>query len=138
MESNGAKKYAVTEMTTNIDLLSSKRRRSSVLLDKFTERKLSWMKAMEKANTMLQEERQDANEKNSKNKYFGYSKFSKRKMQVALAPSCCDQFLQTVTLLSLAALQFYVHYILGFGLLYSFGTCLCYINLYIKTITTGK
>lgn len=138
MESNGAKKYAVTEMTTNIDLLSSKRRRSSVLLDKFTERKLSWMKAMEKANTMLQEERQDANEKNSKNKYFGYSKFSKRKMQVALAPSCCDQFLQTVTLLSLAALQFYVHYILGFGLLYSFGTCLCYINLYIKTITTGN
>ena len=66
MESNGAKKYAVTEMTTNnIDSMS---RRSSVLLDKFSEQKLSWMKAMEKANTMLQKERQNANEKNSKNK----------------------------------------------------------------------
>ena len=76
MERSGAKKYAVTEMATNnIDSTSMKdrKRKSSVLFDKFTERKLSWMKAMEKANTMLQKERQNANEKNSKNKYFGYS-----------------------------------------------------------------
>ena len=57
MESSGAKKYTVAD---------DRKRRSSVLLDKFTERKLSWMKAMEKANTMLQKERQDANKTNSK------------------------------------------------------------------------
>ena len=84
MESSGAKKYTVAD---------DRKQRSSVLLDKFTEQKLSWIKAMEKANTTLEQERQDANENNSKNQYFGYSKSSKRKMQVALAPSCCDQLL---------------------------------------------
>ena len=75
MERSGAKKYAVTELTTNNTgsmSMKNRKRRSSVLFDKFTERKLSWMKAMEKANTTLQKERQNANEKNSKNKYFGY------------------------------------------------------------------
>ena len=57
MESSGAKKYTVAD---------DRKQRSSVLLDKVTEGKLSWIKAMEKANTTLQQERQDANENNSK------------------------------------------------------------------------
>ncbi len=141
MERSGAKKYAVTELTTNNTgsmSMKNRKRRSSVLFDKFTERKLSWMKAMEKANTTLQKERQNANEKNSKNKYFGYSKFSKRKMQVALAPSCCDQVLQTSYYVSLTTCSFSAFYFLNFGLLFSFGMGLVTINLYIKTITTGN
>ena len=129
MESSGAKKYTVAD---------DRKQRSSVLLDKFTERKLSWIKAMEKANTTLEQERQDANENNSKNQYFGYSKSSKRKMQVALAPSCCDQLLQTSFYILFTICCFCAFYFLDFGLLFSFGMGLFSINLYVKTITTGN
>ena len=44
MESTGAKKYTVVD---------DRKQRSSVLLDKFAERKLSWIKAMEKDNNLL-------------------------------------------------------------------------------------